>query len=75
MTEIFIFKTSVHTQAHIQQVAMLFGPVESIKQWSFDLEDCDRILRVVVSPDFEAESITQLLGNAGVACEHMAYEL
>jgi hypothetical protein len=74
MNEIFIFKTSVHTEAHVHQVATLFRPVKSIKQWSFDLEDCDRILRVVAS-DLEPESIAQLLSNAGVACEHMEYEL
>ena len=74
MNEIFIFKTSVHTEAHAQQVATLFGPVESIKQWSFDLEDCDRILRVVAS-DLEPGAIAQLLGNVGVACEQMEYEL
>ncbi len=73
-TEIFIFKTNVHTEAHVEQVAALFGVVESIKQWSFDLEDCDRILRVVTS-DLGPEAIEQLLGDVGVVCEHMEYEL
>lgn len=73
MTEIFIFKTGVHTEAHVQQVAALFGSVKAIKQWSFDLEDCDRILRIVAL-GLRPEAVEQLLARAGVACEHMAYE-
>jgi len=73
MTEIFIFKTGVHTETHVRQVAALFGSVKAIKQWSFDLEDCDRILRIVAL-DLQPEAIEQLLAGAGVACEHMAYE-
>ena len=73
-TEIFIFKTNVHTEAHVEQVAALFGVVESIKQWSFDLEDCDNILRIVAR-GIRPRAVEQLLLNEGLACEHMAYEL
>ncbi|MEC3880901.1 hypothetical protein [Parapedobacter sp. 10938] len=72
--EIFIFKTSVHTAADVQLVAMLFGSVEAIKQWSFDLEDCDKILRIVAL-GIRPGAVEQLLLKAGFACEHMAYEL
>lgn len=73
-TEIFIFKTGVHTAAHVQQVAALFGSIEAIKQWSFDLEDCDKILRIVAL-DIRPRAIEQLLLKEGLACEHMPYEL
>jgi len=74
MTEVFIFKTGVHTAVHVQQVAALFGAVEAIKQWSFDLEDCDNILRIVAR-GIRPRAVEQLLLNEGLACEHMAYEL
>ncbi|HWK98979.1 MAG TPA: hypothetical protein VNQ55_03490 [Parapedobacter sp.] len=73
-TEIFIFKTGVRTAGHVQQVAALFGAVEAIKQWSFDLDDCDKILRIVAM-GIRPRAIEQLLLQEGLACEHMAYEL
>ncbi len=72
-TEIFVFKTGVRSAAHVQQVAVLFGAVEAIKQWSFDLEDCDKVLRIVAL-DIRPQAIEQLLSRVGLACEHMAYE-
>ncbi|MBK1440446.1 hypothetical protein JHJ32_10655 [Parapedobacter sp. ISTM3] len=74
MNEVFIFKTSVDTPAHVERVASLFRSIDAIRQWSFDLEDCDRILRVVAL-DFEPEAVVQLLMTAGISCEHMEYEL
>ncbi|SEL12781.1 hypothetical protein [Parapedobacter koreensis] len=74
MSEILIFKTSVATVTHVQQVASLFKSIESIKHWSFDLEDCDRILRVVAS-DLQPEIIVRSLIVAGISCEHLDYEL
>ena len=74
MTEILIFKTGVHTEALMQQVAVLLGSVAAIKQWSFDLEDCDRVLRVVAS-DLRPDAVEQLLERAGVSCERMEYEV
>ncbi|MFB2119666.1 hypothetical protein [Parapedobacter sp. 2B3] len=73
-TDIFIFKTGVHTTAHVQQVAVLFGSVGEIKQWSFDLEDCDKILRIVAL-GIRPGAVERLLAGAGLACEHLAYEL
>ncbi|MGV3762093.1 hypothetical protein [Parapedobacter sp.] len=72
-TEIFVFKTGVDTAAHVQQVAALFEAVEAIKQWSFDLEDCDKILRIVAL-DIRPETVEQLLVRVGFTCEHMACE-
>jgi len=73
-TEIFIFKTGVQNDAHVQLVATLFRSVKAIKQWSFDLEDCDKILRIVAL-DIRPVAVEQLLLGEGLACEHMAYEL
>lgn len=73
MTEIFIFKTGVHTAAHVQQVSALFGSVEAIKQWSFDLDDCDKVLRIVAL-GIQPQAVEQLLLRVGLSCEHMAYE-
>jgi len=74
MNQILIFRTSVNAQKHVQQVAALFNSIKLIKQWSFDLDDCDKILRVV-SLNVQPEMIENLLRTEGIYCEHMEYEL
>ncbi|MCL4641686.1 MULTISPECIES: hypothetical protein [Olivibacter] len=74
MNQVLIFKTSVNAQKHVQQVAALFKSIKLIKQWSFDLDDCDRVLRVV-SLNVRPEMIENLLRTEGIYCEHMEYEL
>ena len=74
MNQIVIFRRSVNAQKHVQQVAALFNSIKLIKQWSFDLDDCDRILRVV-SLNVQPETIENLLRTEGIYCEHMEYEL
>lgn len=74
MTDIFIYKTNVSTQRHVQQVRALFERVLSIKRWTFDLEDCDKVLRIEAN-GLRPETIANLLANAGIFCEPLEYEL
>jgi len=74
MTQILIFKTNVHAQEHVQKVAKLLKSINLIKQWTFDLDDCDKILRVV-SLNLQPETIENLLRTEGIYCENLAYEL
>lgn len=74
MNQILIFRTSVNAQKHVQQVAALFKSMKLIEHWSFDLDDCDKILRVV-SLNLRPETIENLLRTEGIYCEHMEYEL
>lgn len=72
--KILIFKTNADTQEQVQRAAALFKSVLSVKKWSFDLEDCDRVLRVVAF-NLQPEMVERLLAKAGITCEHMEYEL
>ncbi|WP_257668998.1 hypothetical protein [Parapedobacter tibetensis] len=74
MDQIFIFKTNVSAQEQVQKVAALLGSMTLIKQWNFDLEDCDRVLRVV-SLNLQPALIENLLRQEGIDCEHMEYQL
>jgi len=74
MTEVFIYRTSVRTHAHVRQVDALFGTITSIKRWTFDLEDCDKILRVEAN-GLQPQTISGLLATAGIDCEPLEYEL
>jgi hypothetical protein len=44
---VLVYKTNAPQSIDLASVADLFNNVEGIKEWNFDLEDCDRIFRVV----------------------------
>ncbi|HEY1194287.1 hypothetical protein [Flavobacterium sp.] len=43
---IYVFKTSVDSQAKFESASILLDQLLPQSQWNFDLEDCDNILRV-----------------------------
>lgn len=67
---ILVFKTNVSTGDEIRQLS--FGLSSLVSQWNFDLEDCDKILRVVgmVTP----HEINKLLEQEGFLCEELVDE-
>ena len=63
-----VFKTDVRD---VKQSALLVGEImRSIPGSSvnFDLEDCDKVLRVEAA-DFSPEAVIKLLNNNGQQCE------
>lgn len=70
--DIIIFKTNVTNAIAVKKVARLFTTLPGIQQWNFDLEDCDKILRVVSSQVYP-DAIASLLNTVGVECEELAY--
>lgn len=71
MEQILIFKTNISTKARVHEIRTLFEPITQIKDWSIDLEDCDRVLRVI-SLNIHYQIIEQLLTAAGIYCKQMA---
>lgn len=70
--EILIFKTNVTSKKKASKIGSLLSSVPTIKQWSFDLDDCDKVLRVVatrLNPDF----VESLLQAAGFKCQVLDY--
>ena len=65
--DVLVFTTSITAPEQIREVNPLLNAVRSIKEWNFDLEDCDNILRVVVN-DLSPRYIEGLLQNAGFKC-------
>lgn len=43
---IYIFKTSVRTKRQVRQLQPHLDAMLPGEQWNFDLQDCDRILRI-----------------------------
>jgi len=69
---IMVFATSVSGPEQVSRVSPLLTSIPAIEDWNFDLEDCDRILRVVannVSPRY----IESILNDAGFNCMELGY--
>jgi len=70
--DVLIFKTSVATTTQVSKIHPLLTSLSDIKQYNFDLEDCDNILRVV-SSGVEPQTISHMLNIAGFSCEELPY--
>ncbi|REA63191.1 hypothetical protein DSL64_06135 [Dyadobacter luteus] len=67
---IYVFKTNVENKSEVAALAPCFNQLIAVGQWSFDLEDCDHILRVETSVE-KVESIVGLLLREGFECEEL----
>jgi hypothetical protein len=70
--DILVFVTNVADAEAVSRVQPLLTAVPAIEDWNFDLEDCDRILRVV-SNDLCAKDVESLLQTAGFDCFELEY--
>jgi len=68
--EILVFKTSLTEPKHVVDIGSDLDVHPNIIEWNVDLHDCDNILRVV-SNNVSAQSIENLLLNAGYYCEEL----
>lgn len=67
---IFVFKTSVKTKKQIIALKPQIDNILPKARWSFDLEDCDKILRIE-SEENIAREIQQLLTIHSFYCEEL----
>jgi len=68
---ILVFKTSVENESEVKKIApMLDRLLEGNGSWNFDLEDCDRILRVVTEQK-NVKDIALAVEKSGYYCEEL----
>lgn len=68
--EILVFKTNVTSKKKVTKVDPLLSSVPAIKQWNFDLEDCDKVLRIVTT-GLKAGLVESILKTAGFHCQNI----
>ena len=69
---ILVYKTTVETESEVAVLRPEIEVLKGIKNWNFDLEDCDRILRI----DCEfllSERVISILKEKGFSCEELLY--
>jgi tRNA G26 N,N-dimethylase Trm1 len=70
MDNILVFKTNISSQAHKEKAKDILDAIDHIEEWSIDMEDIDRVLRVV-SRDPDSNEIIHKLTNAGYECSEL----
>lgn len=68
---ILVFKTNLENKKQIKEVQPALDSLEGINSWNTDLEDCDRILRIV-SYGTNPETVIQQMNTLGYNCEELA---
>ncbi len=68
--EIFIFKTNLTNTSHIKNVRPALNLHPYIKEWNVDLQDCDKILRVVAE-NIPATEVEGIISTAGYWCKEL----
>ncbi|HLK30275.1 MAG TPA: hypothetical protein VKT28_16960 [Puia sp.] len=67
---IYVFKTSVRNKKHIRQLSPLLNNLLQQSKWNFDLEDCDKVLRIDSEENIVLK-ITDLLHVHQFYCEEL----
>lgn len=67
---VYVFKTSVDTPKAIRQLKNQLNKLLKTALWNFDLEDCDKILRIETETNIK-EEVVKLLQEKGFICEEL----
>lgn len=67
---IYVFKTSVESKRQVENLKPHIEKILSSAHWNFDLEDCDRILRVDSDKNIVLE-ITDVLSAHQFYCKEL----
>ena len=67
---IYVFKTSVKTKSQVRKLKPKLNSILPMDKWNFDLDDCDRILRID-SDEQTVQKVTDLLGQHAIHCKEL----
>lgn len=67
---ISVYKTNVNTKSQLKKAKPVLNSLILVSKWNFDLEDCDKILRIESNESCSDKVITELL-KIGINCEEL----
>ncbi|MEJ0030488.1 MAG: hypothetical protein WDO15_09020 [Bacteroidota bacterium] len=70
-----VFKTNVHGSLHAKHLVNVIQYYFEDYKVNFDLDDCDRILRIEATKTIEVEAVILLLDNVGIEAELLSDEV
>ncbi|MBV7267969.1 hypothetical protein [Winogradskyella luteola] len=69
--KIQIFKTNIKTKLELNSIKVLLNSNSSILNWSIDLEDIDKVLRVESQKNLSEKDVINLIKSGGFHCEEL----
>jgi hypothetical protein len=70
--QILVLKTSLTAQSEVEEIGILLDRYPQIIEWNVDLEDCDKVLRIVSNGLMEVD-IVEMLHKAGCEAEELTW--
>jgi len=67
--KLLIFRTDIESKKSVKAIRSLFNDHSNIINWSIDLEDVDKVLRVEAIESLNENDISKLIGLNGFSCE------
>jgi len=68
--EIILFATNITSDQHINIVAPALNSLHGVERWKVDIDDCDKVLRVVATTSISTQ-IRIVLNKHGFTCMQM----
>ncbi len=68
--DFMIFKTNINP-TEVDVVRTSLDRIPFIREWTIDVNDVDRVLRVKTSGNFDEEDVMKLLNTCGFHCEEL----
>ena len=68
---LIIVKTDIENDSKVEAVRKLLEQNPEILDWSVDMEDIDKVLRIEAQGKLKEEELIQLLNASGLACESL----
>jgi len=66
---LLIFKTNIGTKRQLNALRPLLNNQMTIKRWTVDMEDIDKVLRIEAIEPLEERHIINLIRAKGLYCE------
>jgi len=70
LSNIFVFKTNIQTEFDKLRIKNVLDASQKVLKWNIDMDDADRVLRVV-SDSLRPEQIISVLDYVGFECSEL----
>lgn len=68
--EVLVFKTNIEETTSLDKIKSVFNNMWQIREWSVDLEDEDKVLRIE-SVHLSGEKVKGLISDLGIHCDDL----
>ena len=69
---LYIFKTDIEDKEKVKSLKPIFNNNSIVYNWSIDLEDTDKVLKVEAAQGLNERDIINLVSAKGFLCETLA---